>query len=379
LTYEWHVIDASTGSDGIVQTGTSENLEGNLLFDRDDEVYVRVTANDGVDDGTPLGSSFVTVQNTAPEAPVISIVPDPAVAGVDDLTCSIDVEATDEDEDTIAYTYTWTDPDGAVQQTTTSTTSLSDAYLAAGTSAGTWTCSVEASDGSLQSATTTTLDVESNGEMCHSLQFTSTNGSMGVNNTGFGVGGGDWTFEFWIRVDGLFGGGSNLFVQNENYSAYAFRAFYYPQTGLARCYTYRNTSGSHNLDNGWSDPIDDGDWHHIACSYSSGSMRVYTDGVLSTIDSGSPILNANGSMSIGKASGYSSYEPPSVSLGPTRFSSIARYPSDFTPENDWAVDSGTIAQYLVSTGLSGGVLTDEAGGNNNGTVRQDILANGSCD
>ena len=97
-----------------------------------------------------------------------------------------------------------------LQQTTTGTTNLSDVYLSAGTSAGTWTCSVEANDGSLESATTATLEVEPNGEMCHSLQFTSTNGSMGVNNTGLVSEVEIGLLNFGFRVDSLFGGGSHL-------------------------------------------------------------------------------------------------------------------------------------------------------------------------
>ena len=197
-------------------------------------------------------------------------------------------------------------------------------------------------------------------------------------NDGFGVGSGDWTFEYWVRIDDNFTGGNYLFVQNENYSSYAFRAPYNESTGIARCYTYRNTSGSHNLDNGYSDPINDGQWHHIACNYSSGTLRVYTDGNLSSVDSGSPILNEQSNMSIGNASGYGGYKAPSATLSGIRISNVARYPNEFTPETNWLVDSNTIAQYLTASEFDGTTLVDEAGGNNNGTHRQGVAASTSC-
>ena len=57
LSYEWHVVDAATGSDTTVQTGPDNTLSGVTHFDRDDQVYVVVTPNDGVSNGTPVASA----------------------------------------------------------------------------------------------------------------------------------------------------------------------------------------------------------------------------------------------------------------------------------------------------------------------------------
>ncbi len=46
---------------------------------------------------------------------------------------------------------------------------------------------------------------------------------------------------------------------------------------------------------------------------------------------------------------------------------------------DWLVEPNTIAQYLVSTGFDGSTLIDEAGGDNDGTHRVDVVAAGYCD
>lgn len=140
--YSWFVKDTSNG--GVlsnVQNGVNHTLDGSH-FDKDDEVYVVVKPNDGVENGPTLTSSSITVLNTAPTSASISITPDPATVGSDNLTCTVDVASTDIDGDAIVYTYVWTDPNGDVQQTTTESSSTTDVYLASGTTEGTWNCEV---------------------------------------------------------------------------------------------------------------------------------------------------------------------------------------------------------------------------------------------
>ena len=102
-----------------VQNGSSTTLDGTVHFDRDDEVYVVVTPNDGIEDGTPLQSNTLTISNTPPTTPVVgvtssgSVVP---VEGVDDLVCTVTVPATDTDNDVLDYTYNWYDPYGNLAQ-----------------------------------------------------------------------------------------------------------------------------------------------------------------------------------------------------------------------------------------------------------------------
>ena len=157
-TYAWHVIDFQTGIDTEVQSGTNSTLSGVSFFDRDDEVYVIVTPNDGLDDGSPFTSGSITISNTAPTAPSISLSPNPADAGQDDLVCSIDTPSSDDDGDSVVYTYVWTDNSGTVQQTTTNSASTTDTFMGSGTTVGTWTCEVTPYDGigTGNSATTNT-------------------------------------------------------------------------------------------------------------------------------------------------------------------------------------------------------------------------------
>ena len=63
-TYAWHVIDALTGIDSEVQTGSIATLNGGTYFNRDDEVYVIVTPNDGISDGAPVDDSTLSSNTT---------------------------------------------------------------------------------------------------------------------------------------------------------------------------------------------------------------------------------------------------------------------------------------------------------------------------
>ena len=85
-------------------------------FDRDDEVYVNVTPNDGTDNGTTVESDHAVVLNSAPSAPSISVTStaNPPIEFVDNLDCSIVGLSTDDDGDAITYTYTWYDPTGGI-------------------------------------------------------------------------------------------------------------------------------------------------------------------------------------------------------------------------------------------------------------------------
>ena len=96
----------------------------------------------------------------------VTVTPDPATAGQDDLTC--DAVATDADGDPILYTYDWSDSTGN-QQTTTEVSDTSDLFLSGGLSEDTWTCDVTPYDGTdYGSAVSDSVTVESG---CSSLDF----------------------------------------------------------------------------------------------------------------------------------------------------------------------------------------------------------------
>ena len=147
MTYDWYVDGSS------VQSGAASTLSGSLYFDRDQTVYVIVTADDGTD-ATSVTSRTITITNTPPSAPVATIYPAPAYED-DDLICEVDTASTDADGDAISYSFSWT-VDGASTSATTTTVWPDDTVLAAETTGGEeWICTATPDDGSASGATAT--------------------------------------------------------------------------------------------------------------------------------------------------------------------------------------------------------------------------------
>ena len=100
-TYDWYV-----GGVAVVSGTTDNTLSGATWFDKSDTVYAEVVADDGVNT-TRVASSSITVDNTPPEAPGLSISPT-APTAADTLLCEVATGSSDADADTITYTMSWT-------------------------------------------------------------------------------------------------------------------------------------------------------------------------------------------------------------------------------------------------------------------------------
>ena len=162
LSIEWHVIQAD-GTDRVIEGENGFTFEnGNLnRFEKGESVYALGTATDGMGTGEPVQSNIVPVLNTPPPAPVVSITAEnrPADMYLDDLTC-IAERPDDLDGDELIYTFTWLSPNGDAIQTTTTSDNESTLPVSLTDIEGTWTCSVEVSDG----------DSSSNGEDTYVVQ-----------------------------------------------------------------------------------------------------------------------------------------------------------------------------------------------------------------
>ncbi|MEC7988033.1 MAG: hypothetical protein VX278_22890 [Myxococcota bacterium] len=136
--YEWYKNGVQTvhSSTLVPATETVKN-----------EVWkVRVTPYDGL----TLGGSTedtVTIENSPPTTPAISITPVAPTAGVEDLTCTISGVSTDDDGDVLTYTFAWYDSAGTLQQISSASSSTSDIISGSVTTSGDWECEVYASDG----------------------------------------------------------------------------------------------------------------------------------------------------------------------------------------------------------------------------------------
>lgn len=100
VTYTWYV-------NGTLIAATGSTLDGSW-FDRDDDVYVVVEADDGIAVDS-LASTVVTIQNTAPELASVEFFSAGPPARNTELTCI--GEGSDADGDAVSVTYAW-DVDG---------------------------------------------------------------------------------------------------------------------------------------------------------------------------------------------------------------------------------------------------------------------------
>lgn len=160
--FTWHVVDA--GQDNIVQTGTEASLDGQW-FDKGAQVYVEVTAFDGVEYGGSLASGMVDVLNTVPSAVTLEISPALVRLEMDSVTCAIGTPSVDIDGDVIVYQYDWLDAMGQnIQsiQTTSLLDTLSPSVLSSVVSVPqSLTCQVTAFDGEEYGApTVVSVDTE---------------------------------------------------------------------------------------------------------------------------------------------------------------------------------------------------------------------------
>ena len=132
--------------------GTSSTLNGATAFSKGQSVYVRVTPSDGTTTGTSVSSSTVTVANSTPGAPGVTIDPESPEEGVDDLWCEVTTPASDDDGDTLTYTTTWTKNGASFTGTTTTTYTNDTVPYTATTDGDVFACRMTASDGSATGA-----------------------------------------------------------------------------------------------------------------------------------------------------------------------------------------------------------------------------------
>ena len=282
--YAWHVIDFATGTDTEVQNGTDHTLSGTTHFNRDDEVYVVVTPNDGIDDGTPLSSNSTTIANTAPGSITISSSPDPATQGQDDLLCSVDVGSTDADGDALVYTYVWTDPNGVVQQTTTNTTNTSDTFSASATTEGTWTCQVTPSDGTDDGPTALTYVTVNEEENCISVAFDQVGDAvqMGPDNGVLEFGTGDLTFNVVFKVNSL-GGTQQIMMKGYN------PELQLDPDGTIRAFFRAGGCGNFTTNT----KVVPGVWYNVTFNRENGNTALYVNGVLETTSTATSCVSSS--------------------------------------------------------------------------------------
>ena len=158
VTYEWFNSSTLLSSSNPLQLSSTLASSGDVI-----DCVATATDPSG---GSASATASHTVINTAPVINSVTVSPDPATIGQDDLTCT--VSGSDVDGDALLYSYEWSDSSG-VQQTTTLVSGTTNVFLTSGLTEDTWTCEVTPYDGiEYGVAESTTLEVV-NG--CNSLYF----------------------------------------------------------------------------------------------------------------------------------------------------------------------------------------------------------------
>ena len=166
LTYAWFVA-------GSVVAETGSSLAGTTYFENGEQVYVEVTPFDGSLSGAALASSTISVGNSPPTAPVISLTPSSPTTD-DPLVCAVDTEATDADGDPLSYAYEWTRDGSSFTGASDAVDYLSSTVSSADTTEGeSWTCDVNADDGYAVGPTVSASVTLAGGGsgVCSSLEF----------------------------------------------------------------------------------------------------------------------------------------------------------------------------------------------------------------
>ena len=132
--YSWTDSSGVISSTQTVDLSTTSVMPGDIL-------ECTVTAVDSVG-GSAQGSDILTVDNRAPNAPTVSVLPNLPIATMDDITCQATPNGDPDGQSVTVVSYDWTSDFGNVYTgPVVPATSVSDTE--------TWTCEVEVSDGNL--------------------------------------------------------------------------------------------------------------------------------------------------------------------------------------------------------------------------------------
>ena len=126
---------------GSFVPGLTTNAITGTDFDRDDQVACEVTPTDGIDDGVPVLSAPILIDNTPPTAPTASVTPSPSASLGAALLCSAN-GTTDLDGDGFVYAFRWS-LDGALQPAYDGLTGVPGTATSLGDD---WMCEVRSDD-----------------------------------------------------------------------------------------------------------------------------------------------------------------------------------------------------------------------------------------
>ena len=222
----------------------------------------------------------------------------------------------------------------------------------------------------------------SNGDGCSSdckaescgLRFDTTAAKANVATPGFALGGGDFTFEFWMQAKEK-GSKGQVFRSNAGWQGVLTVIADNEMNGGVGILASLSQSNGYCVEpnEGVAFVVPrDGAWHHVAVVRDGTALRFHLDGktgvsqslVWSGCNCGpnkTPCIQGGGTGLLGGPA------PKAVSLGSMRFAKGAHYKASFVPQKVLSVTAATIALWNATKCYANGTLVDEAGGDNNAT------------
>jgi len=199
------------------------------------------------------------------------------------------------------------------------------------------------------------------------------------DSNGLDFGAGDFTAECWIRFNSI---STTQLVMGHGSLGVAADvqgwALYIHDSGTVRIALHNGSSINHYLIHNTSE-ISSSTWYHYAIVRSSGTIKVYRDGVLKLTQSYSGNISSSVNAKIGSLHDSTSYVP-NFYIDEIRWSNSARYTSSFTPSTTaFTTDANTLlllhsdttngsTTFTDSSTTDAGLGTDASSNTNNWTV-----------
>ena len=371
ITYEWHRYIPSTDADEILQVSEQNTLDGTVHFDKGDEVYVIASIN-----GTQATSESVTVSNTPPSAPVVSLSPETPTAGQDELLCSIDTPATDDDDDAVTYTYVWRDPSGSEAKVLDNVSDLSDSLSGSEVTEGEWSCEVTADDGEAAvTALVETVMVEAGESGCSSLSFDGVDDYVEIPDAdGLDIVS-EFTVSAWFRVEYI-GTSNDQFIVSKGRDNSTTYSWGLAVDNVDPVLHWVLFDGATNPQVTSSMTIQQNKWYHVVGTYDGSEMVLYINGVEeATTQVNIQTGNQLSSVEIGKWPNQNYYfngEITEVGIWNTALTSTE---VEMFENGSW-IDNPPVAFWTLHENQLGSAI-DQSGNEHNGTINGATWVN-SC-
>ncbi|MFZ2639758.1 MAG: LamG-like jellyroll fold domain-containing protein [Verrucomicrobiia bacterium] len=192
--------------------------------------------------------------------------------------------------------------------------------------------------------------------------------STGADPSVFAVSTG--TFELWYRSTDTTD--DRLFAGTYNYNGgYCFKVYNSGSTSMCR-FVFVHSGGGVEVEQTSSVNIRDGEWHHLAATWDSGTVSLWIDGVFEWSDLISTPV-AGGNMMFGCVPASAHIE--ACDIGLVRLSSSVQYTaSPFTPPTTFTADGSTVGLWTMAEG-SGVTAHDSSANDYDATLYPDSNAN----